>query len=204
MVHETSPAADHREATRPLSGATRASILLPLLLVTGVVAAGCGGSKQPSVASIGTAQTTTAASVTAGSGDKTRFATCMTSHGFTASLGSAASAGARQLSIGGVVFSGSVDPSSPQFRSAMEACRKYLPGGGPPSLSPAQQAKWDSAMASFGACIRKNGIPSFRDPKIGAPPAKGLNGIDPSSPLVQKAFHACESLEPSFGPRVAF
>ena len=60
------------------------------------------------------------------------FAACLTAHGFTASVGSAATAGNNVLSIEGVIVSGNVDPSSPQFQAAMAACRKYLPGGGPP------------------------------------------------------------------------
>ena len=32
-----------------------------------------------------------------------------------------------------MVISGSVDPSSPQFQAALQACRKFLPGGGPPA-----------------------------------------------------------------------
>ena len=165
-----------------------------------LVVGGCGGSKPPSVASIGTAQTTTAASAS-GSGDRVAFAKCMTLHGFVASLGSAANADGKVLSIAGVVFSGNVDPSSPQFQAALQACRKYLPGGGPPSLTPAQQADWATAMAKFAACMRKNGVPGFADPKLGAPPLRN-SGIDPSSPIVQKAFDACQSLEPTFGPRI--
>ena len=126
----------------------------------------------------------------------------MNSHGFTAAVGSAASAPANGLHVGGVTFTGNVNPSSPQFQTAMQACRKYLPGGGPPSMTPAEQAEWASAMAKFAACIRKNGVPNFANPELGKPPAG--NGIDPTSPLVQSAFKVCQSLEPKVGPRIAF
>ena len=168
------------------------------------VAAGCGGSKTPSVANIGSAPTTTAASAS-GSRDPVAFARCMTSHGFTASLGSAANASPKELSIAGVVISGNVDPSSPRFQAAMLACRKYLPGGGPPTLTPAQQAEHAKAMASFAACMRKHGVPSFPDPNGQGMFTPGqLGQLDPASPLFQTAFKACESLEPKFGPRIAF
>jgi hypothetical protein len=84
----------------------------------------------------------------------------------------------------------------------MQACRKYLPGGGPPSMTPAEQAEWASAMAKFAACVRKNGVPNFANPKFGKPPAGSR--IDPNSPLVQSAFKVCQSLEPKVGPRIAF
>jgi hypothetical protein len=101
-----------------------------------------------------------------------------------------------------MTFTGNIDPSSPQFQAAMQACRKYMPGGGPPSLTPAEQAEWNKAMAQFAACMRKNGVPNFQTPQMGKAP--NANGIDPASPLVQSAFKACESLEPKVGPRIAF
>ena len=58
-------------------------------------------------------------------------------------------------------------------------------------MTPAEQAEWASAMAMFAACIRKNGVPSFPNPELGKPPAG--DGIDPSSPLVQRAFKVCQS-----------
>jgi hypothetical protein len=126
----------------------------------------------------------------------------MGSHGFTAGVGSAASAPASSLHVGGVTFTGNVDPGAPQFRAAMQACRDYLPGGGAPSLTPAEQAEWAKAMARFAACMRKNGVPSFPTPQLGKPPAGG--GVDPGAPNVQTAFDACKSLEPNVGPRIAF
>jgi hypothetical protein len=168
------------------------------------VAAGCGGSKTPSVASIGSAQTTTAASASR-SRDPAAFARCMTSHGFAASLGSAANASGKELSIAGVLIGGNVDPNSPQFQAAMQACRTYLPGGGPPTLSPAQKAEWAKAMAGFAACVRKHGVPNFPDPNGQEvfTPAQ-LSQLHPTSARFQTAFKACESLEPKVGPRIGF
>jgi hypothetical protein len=51
--------------------------------------------------------------------------------------------------------------------------------------------------------MRKNGLPSFPDPNGQGFFALGdMKGIDPSSPLVQRAFQACQSLEPKVGPRI--
>jgi hypothetical protein len=172
----------------------------------GVVATGCGGSKSPSVANLGTttaptAGTGTTASTTQNAGT---FASCMTSHGFAVTVGSGASASARGLHVGGLTFTGNVDPNSPQFQQAMDACRKYMPGGGPPSMTPSQQAEWEAAMNKFATCVRKNGIPNFQTPQLpGKGPASNAN-IDPGSPLVQTAFKACQALEPEVGPRIAF
>jgi hypothetical protein len=179
------------------------SFLAGALTCLAIVAAGCGGVKSPSVASLGTAPATTGTSTgSATLRAAAAFASCMSLHGLTAAVGSAASAPANGLHVGGVTFNGNVDPSSPQFQTAMQACRKYLPGGGPPPLTPAQQAEWAMAMAKFAACMRKDGVPDFPNPELGKPPAR--SGADPSSPLVQSAFKACQSLEPKVGPRIAF
>ena len=112
--------------------ARAAGLVICLAGLTGAVA-GCGGSTTPSVASVpSTTATTSATAGPATSPSRAAFAACLTAHGFTASVGSAATAGNNVLSIEGVIVSGSVDPSSPQFQAAMAACRKYLPGGGPP------------------------------------------------------------------------
>ena len=51
--------------------------------------------------------------------------------------------------------------------------------------------------------MRRSGVPSFPDPTgQGTFPPGSLDGIDPSSPFVQQAFKACESLEPKRGPRL--
>jgi hypothetical protein len=183
-------------------------VLVPALGVAlaalALLAAGCGGSKSPSVASI-TTGTSPGAGRQAPSAQQSRaaFATCLGQHGFTASVGSAAAAQGRALDIEGVIVTGSVDPSSPQFRAAMGACRKLLPGGGPPSASPAERARWAAAMTRFAACMRTHGVPAFPDPSgNGTFPIGALQGLGPMSPLVQRAFNACKSLEPKSGPHL--
>lgn len=183
-----------------------------LLLVIGVMllafaAAGCGGSKAPSVASLGTTSAGTATS-TSGAGaakaSQSSFATCMTSHGFAATIGSAANASSGTISIAGVMFNG-VDPNSPQFQSAMQACHTLLPGGGPPALTPAQQAEQAKALASFAACMRKHGVASFPDPNgQGKFPFGSLQQLNMSSTLFQTANKACESLLSKGAGRIRF
>jgi len=123
------------------------------------------------------------------------FAACMTSHGFPASVGS----GSGQIQVGGVNISGA-DPESRQFQSAMQACRKYLPGGGPPAMTPAQRATWAAGLARFAACIRRHGVPSFPDPDgDGGLPLGTLGQSFVQSSAFQRAYAACKSLLPS-GP----
>jgi hypothetical protein len=174
-----------------------------VLVALALVAAGCAGSKAPSVASLGTTSTRGETTTSPAKPSRAAFASCLSSHGFQASIGSTAATGSRSLSVFGVVIAGNVDPSSPQLQSALQACRKFLPGGGPPALTPAQQAEHAKAMASFAACMRKHGVPSFPDPNgqgIFSPGA--LEGLDPTSPLLQSAFKVCGHLQGKLGPRI--
>jgi hypothetical protein len=173
-----------------------------------VLAAGCGGSKAPPVASIATTTGSSAppaASTTGGQSSKRSpvvLATCLRAHGLTAEVGSPAQASQPAVSLAGVVVTGT-DPGSPRFQAALQACRKYMPGGGPPQMSPTQKAEWVTAMTGFAACMRKNGVPDFPDPTgAGTFPSGFLGEIDPGSPRFQSAINACRKLEPSFGPRI--
>lgn len=186
----------------------RVLVLVTVLALLAFAAAGCGGSKSPAVASLETTASAGTTTSTSGAGTTTpsrnAFATCMGSHGFEATLGSAATAGSRTLSVFGVQFSG-VDPSSPQFQSAMQTCQKLLPGGGPPALTPAEQAAHAKGMANFASCMRKNGVPSFPDPNgQGMFTPSSLEQLQPSSPLFQTAYKACLALMPKVGPRLQF
>ena len=109
-------------------------LALPLALVV-LVAAGCGGSKSPSVASLGPTTVNSAAvapssSSTAGSKPSATtfvaFVECMQKHGVQAQLGP----GGRGVSI-----TGAGGPNSSQLQAAQKACQKLLPGGGPQPLS---------------------------------------------------------------------
>lgn len=77
--------------------------------------------------------------------------------------------------------------------SAQNACRHLAPSGGgiggSNELSPAQQHQ----MLQYSACMRAHGIPNFPNPT-----SNGFNfsaaGIDPDSPQLQTANHACSSI----------
>ena len=114
-----------------------------------------------------------------------KFASCMRSHGVPNFPDPNAD--------GSVTFSG-VNPDSPSFRHAQDACKKYMPNGGNPP-SPAQQAAAQAAALKFSACMRSHGVPKFPDPQFSAGRASlriGQNsGIDPSSPTFKNAQNAC-------------
>ena len=179
------------------------ALALATLIAVALLGEGCGGSKAPSVASLGTTSTAGTTTTSPAKPSRAAFASCLSSHGFQASVGSAAATGSKSVSVFGVVIGGNVDPSSAQFQSALQACRKFLPGGGPPALTPAEQAEHAEAMASFAACMRKHGVPSFPDPNgkgVFSPGA--LEGLDPTSPLLQSAFKVCGHLQGKLGPRI--
>jgi hypothetical protein len=86
---------------------------------------------------------------------------------------------------------GSIDPSSPQFQSARQACQSLAPGGGgPPSTQDQQKA------VAYAACMRAHGIPDYPDPTVtGSGFTVQLpSGFDPNSPQWQAALQACRSL----------
>jgi hypothetical protein len=191
---------------------TQTLALAVLSTLLGVAVAGCGGSKPPSVASLGTTTSNGGAASTSGAGtgnsgspSAAALAACFSSHGFAASVGSTSAAPSRALKIAGVTISGNVNPESTQFQAAMQACRKFLPGGGPPALTPAQQAEAAQAMLSFAACMRKHGVPDFPDPNGQGRFPLGMIGKLGSNPAaLATAYNSCKSLEPKFGPRIVF
>jgi hypothetical protein len=80
-----------------------------------------------------------------------------------------------------------LDTSSPQFRSAQNACRSLAPHGSISLLSPAQQAQARAELLKFSRCMRTHGEPNFPDDfqDIGGPAAR--------SPQFQRALQACRS-----------
>jgi hypothetical protein len=100
-----------------------------------------------------------------------------------------------------------LNPGSPAFKSAQEACTHLLPGGGPGNQKPSEQAKL--RMLALAECMRAHGVQNFPDPTTTPPSAPGqgqpgavlgigglfLNlgaaGINPNSPAVEQAGKAC-------------
>ena len=148
--------------------------------------AACGSAAQPS----GTA--TSAAGTAFRS--KTRdvaFSQCMRAHGVT---------NFPDPTSNGLQIPASVNPRSPAFRSAQNACKQYLPNGGaPPATPPADRA----AALAFATSMRAHGLADCPDPAMTPPTGSAsvfvVHGmvfafatqIDPKSPAFRQAAHAC-------------
>ena len=151
-----------------------------------LLVAGCGGGGSPPNSSAGPGAATTDAA-----GAAVAFAGCMRSHGLSSYPDPKVSASPGHVSM--TISPGGLDPNSPAFKSASQACHHLLPGGGgPAAISPQEQAQ----DLRFASCMRTHGVPSFPDP--GHDGAFTLPvGVDQQAPEFQRAMKACANVEPS-------
>src|ERR1700676_3507557 len=99
----------------------------------------------------------------------------------------------------------SLDPSSPQFQTAQNACKQYLPTNVTSGSGPSAQDR--QAMLAFAACMRTHGVPDFPDPNFSSGGAGIVDGsgsqppadMRPDSPQFQAAMAACQSKMPKGG-----
>jgi hypothetical protein len=100
-----------------------------------------------------------------------------------------------------------VDPRSPQFQAADQACKSQLPGR---QSSPAQRQQETAAALRMSHCMRAHGIADFPDPNsqggIGIQVAPGSD-LDPNNPRFKTASAACQHLMPrprgTAGPKLS-
>ncbi|HWB23179.1 MAG TPA: hypothetical protein VG652_09855 [Gaiellaceae bacterium] len=95
-----------------------------------------------------------------------------------------------------------IDPASPQYERAENACKKLNPNGaGGTGMTPAQHAQALAALTRYVECMRKHAIPM-------ASPFSGPNGgvgislprtVDPSSEQYKGADAACKHVLPNGG-----
>ena len=120
-----------------------------------VLLAACGGSHDP-----GSRQTAFAQGL--------KFSQCMRAHGLTNFPDPSAGGGIQLNSSSGL------NPSSPGFQAAQNACAKDMPGlgkGGQASEAQKQQ------MLKMSECMRAHGLTSFPDPTSKAPSPSSLGGL---------------------------
>jgi hypothetical protein len=170
---------------RAAHAAVLAGLAAPALL-----ASGCGGSTRREVAQTSTDKY--AASLA--------YSRCMRSHGLPNFPD--------PKQVGGTIqISGSrtgIDPRSPAYASARQACKALLPAGAQPTQVRQQQAL--ARMLRVSRCMRAHGIPGFPDPTLSPPAQRGgysrisSNGvawlavpssIDVGSPAFERAAAAC-------------
>jgi hypothetical protein len=195
------PAASTPTAAGPSRGARfcRGGLIAMALLGTGVLVAACGGGSSGSgVASLGKTTTTTASSAAqSGTAASTALAyvDCMRTHG-EPNMPDPSTSGGNSAHISITPGSG-VDPNSPPFTRATNACKHLLPNNGVPSdtITTADQADYLTAAA----CMRSHGVPDFPDPTFQndsvtftiRPP------LDPSSSQYRSALATCQRLIPA-------
>ena len=186
------------------------AVLALSLVAVAMLAAGCGGSASPSVASLGTSGAGTSTSSDGGSAggpstsgssgggpglalktaDAAQFSVCMRSHGVP-NFPDPSSGGGISIGPGS-----GINPSSPKFQAAQRACQKVLPNGGQPS--PQQLAKMQQHLLAFSACMRSHGVPDFPDPTFSGGGAQlrlragSGSDLNPQSPRFQAAQTACQ------------
>ena len=90
-----------------------------------------------------------------------------------------------------------IDPQSPIYRRALQACKKYNPAG---NMTPAQSATENAEALESSECMRSHGVPSFPDPSTGPLGEQVIDlrgrGIDLNSPTFQAASKACQKIVP--------
>lgn len=208
----SSPANEHSDAmatANPLRARARlcqTALAIAALLGVCVLAAGCGGgSSRPQVASIGPPTTTTTEPSTAPSATKASggaialaFIDCMRTHGEPNMPEPSISKNGRTASIN-INASSGIDPNSPQFIAATNACKHLLPNKGVPSagqtITPADQADY----LKGAACMRSHGFPDFPDPTFhdNTVSFTTTSPIDTNSSQYQNALTTCQKLIPA-------
>lgn len=161
----------------------RIAALAMVLGLAGLAASCAGGSKSPSVASSGTSAT----------GKLIAYSTCMRSHGLPGFPD--------PNSKGELLFtpSNNIDPSSPVYQSAEQACVKLRAAAQGSGMTPAQHAAALARLTKFTDCMRKHQIP-MADPFSGPNGGVGIaipRSVDLSSQVYKQAEAGCGHLLPS-------
>jgi hypothetical protein len=95
---------------------------------------------------------------------------------------------------------GGIDPNSPEFKAAQEACQSLAPQGGPGAGGPANPELQDQVL-NYAECMRENGVPDFPDPDVSG---RGVRmqlpqGVDPNSQQFRSAQQECQSILQGLG-----
>jgi hypothetical protein len=183
-----------------LARAVLFAVALVATAALGLLVSGCGGTSSEGVAQVETTPTTTnesSSSAGSGAGNPAAYSACMRKNGVPRFPDPDPNGGL--AIIGGP----GLDPNSPKFKAADKACKKLLPRGRGEAPDPEERAKAQQEALAYSACMRKNGVPSFPDPKTNAEGGLDLradgSAFDPSSPQFKKAETACRELLPG-GP----
>jgi hypothetical protein len=168
----------------PASSRRAGVLLVGALAPLALVAAGCGGSTPPRVASVAATTVAQPSSGQAEMAQAVKWAACMRSHGLPGFPDPTAVPG------GGVHFD--VLPAmatSAADATASQSCEKLQPAPTPPSA--AQLAPLVKHLLILATCMRQHDVRNFPDPTSdGAFHLSGL-GITKNSPAVIAALKTC-------------
>jgi hypothetical protein len=199
------PAASTWRTTDPWRGGrfSRVGVIVVALLGIGALVGACGGgSPGQGVASLGKTTTTTGSSAAQGGGAASRensalaYTNCMRTHG-EPNMPEATFHGGH-ISININARSG-VDPGSPQFKAANNACKHLVPQTGGVAvgntITPAEQADYLKAAA----CMRSHGLSNFPDPTFqdNRVEFNSPTPIDVNSSQYKSALGTCQKLIPA-------
>jgi hypothetical protein len=147
------------------------------------------------VSACGSSQTASKSTGSASHSRALQLANCMRAHGVPSFPDPPAGGGGVNLEGSGI------NPQSPAFQSARDACAKLAPGGGPGRVL-ATESQFLAALR-FARCMRSHGFPEFPDPtRSDSPPGPILIvgpglfyrvsvSFDPNAPIAKRAFAAC-------------
>jgi len=165
-------------------------------LVLGLAACGGTGPGSASVASVSTTTSTTHSGGTGttvpkanAAGSLVAWASCMRSHGDPDQPDPTID------THGGIniFIPASAQSLSDAVHNGTAPCNQYLAAAsaalraGARDLAPPDQA----ALLKFSQCMRANGVPTYPDPGTGGTSNFNGTGIDPNSPLFQRANNLC-------------
>lgn len=181
-----------------------------MLVASALLVAACGGgSPNAGVAHLGS--TTTATSTAGGSGAASaagssapgaqalKFSACMRSHGEPSFPDPEISSSAGKTSVRvHVTPSSGIDPGSPTFQHAQQACKAFAPSeGGLRSGDRQLSAKEQAQVLQLAVCIRGHGEPNLPDPTFTGGGVHLPRTVNTDAPKFKAAMQACQSLIPS-------
>jgi hypothetical protein len=164
---------------------------LAAALAIAPVVTGCGGGSSKATAAASSSQSRYRQMVS--------FSECMRTHGvphFPDPVQNTSGGLGLQLRAGA---GSGINPDSPAFQSAQQACKKLLPNGGKPRQLTAGDKQ---QFLKFAACMRAHGVPNFPDPTFtggGVRIQIRSPGVSPSSPAFKASQQSCRAYSPFKG-----